>query len=264
MRRLSARLWLRTEFERGRTVETLDRQTEDTLRELAERLTPADLDATLNKVTTAAVELLPHVDYASLTVRHRDGTVHSYASTDAILVDLDRTQDELQEGPCYYAITESPHVISRDLRVDPRFPRFGQAAAEVGILSQAGLRLFKTGGAVAALDLYSTQAGAFEELNRLDRLFAHQAATALNYARELDNLHEALPKGMSVETLRLVTECLRAATAPRSATEVAAVVGASRVTTRRYLEHLADSGLATRQARYGQSGRPEVEYRWTR
>ena len=170
----------------------MDRQIEDTLQDLAERLTPADLDATLTTVTTAAVELLPHVDYASLTVRHLDGTVQSYATTDDVLVGLDRTQDELQEGPCYYAITDSPHVISRDLRVDPRFPRFGQAAAEVGILSQAGLRLFRTGRAVAALDLYSTQAGAFEDLNRLDRLFAHQAATALNYARELDNLHEAL------------------------------------------------------------------------
>jgi len=170
----------------------LDRQTEETMRELAERLEPADFDATLHTITQAAVELLPHVDYASLTVRHRDGTVLSCAPTDDILVDLDRTQDELQEGPCYFAITESPHVISRDLSVDPRFPRFGRAAVEVGILSQAGLRLFKTGEAVAALDLYSKQAAAFEDLGRLDRLFAHQAATALSYARELDNLHEAL------------------------------------------------------------------------
>lgn len=170
----------------------MDRQTEETLRELAERLEPADFDATLNTITRAAVELLPHVDYASLTVRHRDGTVLSCAPTDDVLVDLDRTQDELQEGPCYFAITESPHVVSRDLRVDPRFPRFGLAAVEVGILSQAGLRLFKTGEAVAALDLYSKQAAAFEDLGRLDRLFAHQAATALSYARELDNLHEAL------------------------------------------------------------------------
>jgi hypothetical protein len=118
--------------------------------------------------------------------------VHSYAATDDVLEGLDRTQDDLREGPCYHALTESPHVISRDLRVDPRFPRFGRAAADVGILSQAGLRLFRTGGAVAALDLYSTQVAAFDDLRRLDRLFAHQAATALSYARELDNLHEAL------------------------------------------------------------------------
>jgi response regulator of citrate/malate metabolism len=73
---------------------------------------------------------------------------------------------------------------------------------------------------------------------------------------------EALPKGMSVETLRLVSACLRAADGPRSASEVAEEVGASRVTTRRYLEHLADTGAATRRARYGAAGRPEIEYVW--
>jgi response regulator of citrate/malate metabolism len=72
----------------------------------------------------------------------------------------------------------------------------------------------------------------------------------------------ALPKGMSVETLREVTTALRDASAGLSATEVAALVGASRVTSRRYLEHLADSGRVERQPRYGGSGRPEVEYRW--
>ena len=72
----------------------------------------------------------------------------------------------------------------------------------------------------------------------------------------------SLPKGMSAETLREVTAALREAAGPLSASEVAAVVGASRVTARRYLEHLADSGQADRQPRYGGSGRPEVEYRW--
>lgn len=73
-----------------------------------------------------------------------------------------------------------------------------------------------------------------------------------------------LPKGMSAETLRLVTDRLRAADAPLSASEVAAAVGASRVTARRYLEHMADNGLADRHQRLGRSGRPEVEYRWSR
>jgi len=55
---------------------------------------------------------------------------------------------------------------------------------------------------------------------------------------------------------------LRPAVGSLSSTEVAAAVGASRVTARRYLEHLADSGLAVRRSRYGGTGRPEVEYRW--
>jgi response regulator of citrate/malate metabolism len=72
----------------------------------------------------------------------------------------------------------------------------------------------------------------------------------------------ALPKGMSAETLWQVTVVLRGAEGPLSATQVATALGASRVTARRYLEHLADIGQADRQPRYGGSGRPEVEYRW--
>jgi response regulator of citrate/malate metabolism len=71
-----------------------------------------------------------------------------------------------------------------------------------------------------------------------------------------------LPKGMSAETLRQVVEALRAAGSALSATEAGEVVGASRVTARRYLEHLADAGQAERQPRYGGTGRPEMEYRW--
>lgn len=72
----------------------------------------------------------------------------------------------------------------------------------------------------------------------------------------------ALPKGMSAESLRQVIAVLRTAVGALSATEVAAEIGASRVTARRYLEHLADTGSVARAARYGGSGRPEVEYRW--
>jgi response regulator of citrate/malate metabolism len=74
----------------------------------------------------------------------------------------------------------------------------------------------------------------------------------------------SLPKGMSAESLRQVTEALRATSAALSATEVARTIGASRVTARRYLEHLADEGRVERAHRYGGSGRPEVEYRWRR
>jgi response regulator of citrate/malate metabolism len=73
-----------------------------------------------------------------------------------------------------------------------------------------------------------------------------------------------LPKGMSAESLRQVTDVLRGSTEPLSASEVAAAMGASRGTARRYLEHLADEGLATRSQRYGGTGRPEVGYAWRR
>ena len=78
--------------------------------------------------------------------------------------------------------------------------------------------------------------------------------------------YDTLPKGIDPHTLDLILGALRAdRTAPggRSAIEIAARAGTSRVTARRYLEHLADTGRAVRGHRYGGQGRPEVEYRLT-
>lgn len=71
-----------------------------------------------------------------------------------------------------------------------------------------------------------------------------------------------LPKGMSADSLRQVTAALRQVAGPLSASEVADAIGASRVTARRYLEHLAEEGRVERSPRYGGSGRPEVAYVW--
>lgn len=74
---------------------------------------------------------------------------------------------------------------------------------------------------------------------------------------------ENLPKGLDAGTLDLVLGALRPATGESglSAAEVGVRIGASRVTARRYLEHLADAGRVARHPRYGGPGRPEVEYR---
>jgi response regulator of citrate/malate metabolism len=72
----------------------------------------------------------------------------------------------------------------------------------------------------------------------------------------------ALPKGMSDDTLAAVIRLLQDSPAELSASQVAETVGVSRVTARRYLEHLADQRLATRSPRYGGAGRPEYRYAW--
>jgi response regulator of citrate/malate metabolism len=73
---------------------------------------------------------------------------------------------------------------------------------------------------------------------------------------------QSLPKGLSVEMLGRITSVLQAGGAI-SAGEVADQVGTSRVTARRYLEYLADAGLAERRTSHeGRAGRPEVRYSW--
>jgi response regulator of citrate/malate metabolism len=71
---------------------------------------------------------------------------------------------------------------------------------------------------------------------------------------------ESLPKGLSAETIALVREILDDA-AEVSARECAEKVGISRVSARRYLEHLTARDEVEVRLQYGTAGRPERRYR---
>jgi two-component system CitB family response regulator len=71
----------------------------------------------------------------------------------------------------------------------------------------------------------------------------------------------ALPKGLSDATLDLVVQTLREARSGLAAVDVAHSSGLSRVTARRYLDHLCRLGTAELTMRYGGRGRPEHRYR---
>ena len=75
----------------------------------------------------------------------------------------------------------------------------------------------------------------------------------------LDRSERPLPKGCSVETLKLVEDALKEADGDLSAAEVAEQLGTSRVSARRYLEYLNDEGLLEVRLKYG-VGRPERRY----
>lgn len=161
-------------------------------RRLSETLEPGDLDQTLARITAAAVEVLPDVAFASITVKHADGRLETFAPTDDVLWGIDAAQYDLQEGPCYESAVDTVHVTAPHLAEDPRFPRYAPVAVAAGIEAQAGIRLFETRGSNGALNLYGTQRGAFEDLGAIGELFAHQATTALAYARQITQLQEAV------------------------------------------------------------------------
>lgn len=161
-------------------------------RRLAAALAPGDLDATLSRVTAAAVEVLPDVKFASITIKHADGRLETVAPTHEVLLDVDAAQYELQEGPCFESAVDSVHVTAPDLARDERFPRYAPVALDAGIRAQAGIRLFETQGSNGALNLYSDNVGSFADLGTLGELFAHQSAMALDYARQIDQLQEAV------------------------------------------------------------------------
>lgn len=106
---------------------------------------------------------------------------------------------------------------------------------------------------------------------RLDAYAAYRAAAAGEAVAdqgEVDALvatlrppgHEHLPKGLAAESLDRVRAALGAAPDGLTADETAAATGLSRVTARRYLEHLVGRGDCRRAPRYGGSGRPPLRY----
>jgi response regulator of citrate/malate metabolism len=72
-----------------------------------------------------------------------------------------------------------------------------------------------------------------------------------------------LPKGLNATTLDHVLAALRDASEPLTAADVAGASGLSRVTARRYLEHLVVDGKVALTMRYGGTGRPEHLYALT-
>jgi two-component system CitB family response regulator len=90
---------------------------------------------------------------------------------------------------------------------------------------------------------------------------ASQAEVDRLYGLLRTGLDEELPKGLSPATRDLVVGALRSAPDALSASDVARIAGLSRVTARRYLEHLADGGSVAITMQYGAPGRPEHRYR---
>ena len=199
--------------------------------ELHAALRPGDLSQTLRRVTDAAVELLPHVDGATITVEHGDGRFETAAATGSVdtgsvrtgpdavegleaaegelaagtAARLDRLQRVLDEGPAVDVVDppgpgtveegpaglpepgQAPAVTTSDLSRDDRYPSYGAVALTAGVRAQAAVVLFDTAGARGVLNLYSQQAGAFDDTAVLTDLFARHSATALAYAAEYDD-----------------------------------------------------------------------------
>ena len=73
--------------------------------------------------------------------------------------------------------------------------------------------------------------------------------------------NDAMPKGLSDATLELIVQALSRSRSGLAAAVVAEAAGVSRVTARRYLDHLCQLGRVELTMRYGGPGRPEHRYR---
>jgi response regulator of citrate/malate metabolism len=106
----------------------------------------------------------------------------------------------------------------------------------------------------AKLEAFAARADALESAAGVD-----QSLIDSLFGRPGSATEETLPKGLGAETGRLVIDAVRHA-GEVSATECADLVGISRVSARRYLEHYLSTGALELRLQYG-VGRPERRYR---
>ncbi len=129
-----------------------------------------------------------------------------------------------------------------------------QQAVQLGVTNYL-LKPFTLADLQQRLDDYrlnraSTYPYRLGDQSEIDRLFGRSVTSVL----------EQLPKGMSPETAALILKEVAKSVGGISALECGELVGISRVSARRYLEHYTSKGLMSVTLRYGNAGRPERRY----
>ena len=145
-------------------------------------LSPSTVTQTLNRVVTYAVAAIDGYDEAGMC----QGPTATFEPLPGspVLVDLDRLQTSLGEGPCVDALSGQDSIYVADLMNDTTWPLFGPAAVEAGLRSALSYRLFVGEETLGALQLFARLPAAFNATDRAQGLlFAAHAAMALQVAR---------------------------------------------------------------------------------
>jgi hypothetical protein len=154
---------------------------------------------TVEAIIAHAHELVPDAEDISITVRARRGRHETLGASSATAEFLDRLQYDMDEGPCIEAAddigdTGTEWLRSGNLRVDPRWPRWGPQAADKGFESLLSIRLSARGERLGALNMYSRTSGAFSDREGIDLavLYAVHVSYALASAKLVTGLEIAM------------------------------------------------------------------------
>ncbi|MFI1533280.1 GAF and ANTAR domain-containing protein [Streptomyces anandii] len=152
--------------------------------------------ATLERITASATELVDGCDAVGILVLH-DKEIATLAPTSQTVVDSDRLQERLGEGPCFDAARSSQG--ERVFRIadltgeHQRWPAYAPQAHKLGVGSMMGFLLFTDDEDLGALNLYSREPGAFTTISETAGwLLAAHAAIAFSAARTHAQMEQAV------------------------------------------------------------------------
>ncbi|WP_165807106.1 GAF and ANTAR domain-containing protein [Nocardioides currus] len=156
-------------------------------------LEASSVDDTLDAIVRSAAASVPGADHVGVTLAHADGRMEALAATSDLARELAAVQESIGEGPCTFDPDTAGIVHVPDLWHDERWPAFAEVAAQRGIRSKIGVRLYGDSASQAGLSIYSARPnGLDEESVQIADVFAAQAALAMGKARVIDELHDGL------------------------------------------------------------------------
>ncbi|TGO03872.1 GAF and ANTAR domain-containing protein [Serinibacter arcticus] len=154
---------------------------------------------TVDQILAGAIDYVGDAVHATVTTtRERHHVV--LGSSSALAAEAARSQFEAGQGPVLDAFAEDTWLRSGDVTLDPRWPRWGPRAAELGLRSVLMMQLLAHRRPVGALTLYAEEADVFADLNKIDLalLFAGHAGTGLSATRVIEGLEIAVSSRQAI------------------------------------------------------------------
>lgn len=131
--------------------------------------------------------------HAGVVFVGRNQRIETVAPTHPVVENLDRLQSELGEGPDITAGGDRDRTVIDDTRADTRWPRWAAAAADAGIRSMLGVRLYANSTSIGNLNLYDGRPQHFSNADRqVAHVLARHAAIALDTKQDSENLWRAI------------------------------------------------------------------------
>jgi GAF domain-containing protein len=158
--------------------------------ELQDAETPEATAETISQYGRIAVD----ADEAGIMLVHGKGRIETPAATSAVVDDAHQLQAKYNEGPCIDAIKggQDTYLVT-NTALDPRWPKWGPAAADLGYFSAIGASLETRSRRIGSLNIYAHRPNAFTEGDaETAKWLATHASVAMAAAAERAGLRAAL------------------------------------------------------------------------
>lgn len=148
-------------------------------------LTVENAAKAVQSLAYALKDSVPNAAGAGASLINARGRRESAGATDTLVLQVDKIQYELGQGPCLSSWAEQRPIIVADTLEETRWPEWTAAAAALSVRSVLSVPLTTDGRHIGALKVYSPFPHAFDERSifLIERLAA-PAAVLLGYARD--------------------------------------------------------------------------------